>query len=277
MQAVFITGANKGLGYEAALAIAKMDGYRVVLGCRDAARGAAASAAISAAVPDAVVDVIAGMDLLDPATLPVAAATLRTLLPDGVDVLVNNAAVRIADDSGATVAVNFTGHLAACDAFTPLVKRGGRIVNVSSRAAFLTRFPEGSPIPAALADPALSRAALVAHMAAFAAEACKDDGDLAAAGWIPDAYSVSKVGMNVFLGMQGRDAGLRERGVVATAVTPGYCQTDLTGNLGTRSAADGGADIAWLVTGSAGGDPASTGQFFGNRQPQDWTTAVIDM
>jgi hypothetical protein len=60
---IVITGGNTGIGYEAALELAKKD-FAVTLACRDDAKAAAAATRIKAAVPSASVETL-HLDLAD--------------------------------------------------------------------------------------------------------------------------------------------------------------------------------------------------------------------
>lgn len=88
---ILVTGANTGIGFEAAKALASK-GARVLLGCRDADRGKAAMARIAAETPGAELDLI----LLDQADLSsVRSAAERIAEEPRLDVLLNNAGVMI--------------------------------------------------------------------------------------------------------------------------------------------------------------------------------------
>src|ERR1700678_2524447 len=85
-----ITGANSGIGYFAALELARK-GAHVLLGCRDSAKGEAALARLRAEVPEAA----AGVALIDLASLYSVRGFAAEELERGVplDLLINNAGV----------------------------------------------------------------------------------------------------------------------------------------------------------------------------------------
>lgn len=85
---ILVTGANSGIGYEAARAFAE-HGAHVVLACRNEAKATDAVARIRTTTPDASVEILL-VDLADLDSVAAAAASfLRS--HDRLDVLVNNA------------------------------------------------------------------------------------------------------------------------------------------------------------------------------------------
>jgi NAD(P)-dependent dehydrogenase (short-subunit alcohol dehydrogenase family) len=134
-----ITGANSGVGFEAASSMAAL-GARVVLVCRSRARGKAAIEAIRASTPSAELR-LQVVDLSSFAQVRGLAKDLTEDFPT-IDVLVNNAGVYRArlehteDGFERTMTVNHLSHFL----LTHLLLRRllssdwGRIVNVASRA-----------------------------------------------------------------------------------------------------------------------------------------------
>ena len=88
---VFITGANTGLGYEAAKVLAGK-GARVIIGCRSKDKATKASKSILAEHPAADVAVVE-LDLGDLASVKKAAAVVAK--EPKLDVLINNAGIMI--------------------------------------------------------------------------------------------------------------------------------------------------------------------------------------
>jgi NAD(P)-dependent dehydrogenase (short-subunit alcohol dehydrogenase family) len=136
-----VTGATGGLGYETAFALAAA-GAEVVLAGRNDSKGANALARLRAAHPGAT----ARFERLDLASLASVAAFAETSLAAGrgIDMLVNNAGVmapperhETADGFELQFATNYLGHFALTAQLLPLLRRGARVVNVSSLAADL--------------------------------------------------------------------------------------------------------------------------------------------
>jgi len=134
-QTVVITGANSGVGFEAARRFAA-DGAHVVMVCRDADRGRAARDVIRQERPEARLV----LEVADLSSLSSARALGDRLHGLGrIDVLVNNAGVARMDleltEDGfeRTMATNHLGHFAlTVRALDRLQEFGGRIINVSS-------------------------------------------------------------------------------------------------------------------------------------------------
>lgn len=135
---VFITGANTGIGWDAARVLAAR-GARVLLGCRSADRAVAAKQRILDLHPAADVDIVS-LDLGSLASVREAAG--RVLQEPRLDVLVNNAGIMMppreltADGFESQFGVNHLGHFALTGLLLPKLKdqQGARIVTVSSLA-----------------------------------------------------------------------------------------------------------------------------------------------
>jgi NAD(P)-dependent dehydrogenase (short-subunit alcohol dehydrogenase family) len=134
-----ITGANSGIGYAAALELAR-NGAHVVLACRDSAKGLAALASIRAACPTASAS-LEILDLADLASIRACAASVRSTRPT-IDLLINNAGIMAiprcttADGFEMQFGTNHLGHFALTGLLLDrvLAAPAGRIVTVSSNA-----------------------------------------------------------------------------------------------------------------------------------------------
>lgn len=205
-----VTGANRGIGFEACRQLARL-GLRVILTGRDADAAREAAATLAAEGLDVEAE---RLEVSSRESVLACAARLGERARD-VDVLVNNAGTYVAgdllslapDDALRTMAVNFFGPLWTCQAWMPgMLRRGyGRVVNVSSGVG---SFAKGLPGEAACY--AVSKAALNALTLRLAAEARGD--------------------------------------VKVNAVTPGWVRTRMGGASAPRSVEQGAETIAWLAT-----------------------------
>jgi NAD(P)-dependent dehydrogenase (short-subunit alcohol dehydrogenase family) len=136
---VLITGANNGLGLQAATALAGA-GARVILACRNQTTGAEALDQVRRAGADADHALVA-LDLAHLGSVREAAANAVALAP-AVDVLINNAGLmavpfaRTADGFEMQLGTNHLGHFAFTDGVLPalLTAPDPRVVTLASIA-----------------------------------------------------------------------------------------------------------------------------------------------
>ena len=132
-----ITGANTGLGYETATALAAK-GAHVVIAVRNIEKGKAAADLITRAIPGASV-VVQELDLSSLESIRSAADELRSRY-DSIDLLINNAGVMMTPKSTTKdgfelqFGTNHLGHFALTNLLLDrvLAAPGSRIVTVSS-------------------------------------------------------------------------------------------------------------------------------------------------
>jgi len=158
MKTVLITGAYRGLGFEAARQLSER-GWQVILTARRKEQGAAAAAKLKKAS-------FLELDITDDSSVARAAKKVSK-----VDVLINNAAIIAEGDKDVltispevvarTIETNALGALRVSQAFVPhlLKSSAGRIVNVSSGAGQLSDMGTWSPAysppkPRSMASPA---------------------------------------------------------------------------------------------------------------------------
>jgi NAD(P)-dependent dehydrogenase (short-subunit alcohol dehydrogenase family) len=134
MSSILITGANKGLGREAARRLLAL-GHDVWIGARDAERGREAAEALGGRY--------VAIDVTDDAGVARAADEVAAATGGALDVLINNAGIPgtfadvaevTAADVEAVYAVNVLGPVRTLHAFLPLLCQAptGIVVNVSS-------------------------------------------------------------------------------------------------------------------------------------------------
>src|SRR5215213_5547988 len=150
-----VTGANGGLGYQTALALAGA-GAHVVVAARDPEKTAAATARIRERYPAASLEVVP-LDLGDLSVVSTAANTVLAA-HERIDLLVNNAGVMAmpqrttADGFEQQLGVDHLGHWALTAHLLPALLRApaARVVTVTSTARFMGR-------PLNPADPHMQR------------------------------------------------------------------------------------------------------------------------
>ena len=210
MATALITGASRGIGREVARVLAN-DGYRVVLGVRDPRR--------APTLPQAVVE---ELDVSSPSSIAALAERLRAR-SEALDVLVNNAGV-YQESAREVWDVNLRGPLLLTRALTPLLRRGARVVMVTSGLGRLGG--QSRTLQARLTDPKLT----IDDLARIAEEA-------------PDGYGASKAALNALTGLFARE--LAPMGVLVNAASPGWARTDMGGRSAPRSLEEGAASVLW--------------------------------
>ncbi len=231
MTITFITGANKGLGYETARRLVAL-GHTVLVGARDPARGRAAADRLGARfVP---------IDVADDAS--VARAAEDVLAHEGrVDVLINNAGIvgvhgpadaLTGPDAVEIFNTNVAGIVRVTHAFLPLLRRADHpaIVNVSSGMGSFDR---------------------------------THDPERVESGPVAPLYTASKAAVTMLTTQYARALP----GIRVNAADPGYTATDFNGHSGPQSVAEGTDAIVALATEGPG---AGTGRFLDRLGPVGW-------
>ncbi|MEU4896189.1 SDR family NAD(P)-dependent oxidoreductase [Streptomyces sp. NPDC044780] len=231
MTTTLITGANKGLGFEAARRLIEA-GHTVYVGARDAHRGRTAAEMLGARFVQ--------LDVTDEDSVKSAAEFLRADA-GRLDVLVNNAGIvgarkPVGEVTGAdmltTYDTNVFGVVRVTHAFLPLLEAGDApvVVNVSSGLGSLAACADPSRVEfqVTLLDYNSSKTALVMVTSQY-------------------AKAFPTVRFN--------------------AVDPGYTATDLNGHQGTQTIEEGAEIVVRMASIGADGP---TGGFFDKSGPVVW-------
>src|SRR6266567_8117548 len=241
----FITGGNRGIGYQTALDL-KDSGVKVVIGSRDLQQGEEAVKKLRAAGADTDVlkfDITKSDDYK-------AAYDYFDSKYGRLDILINNAGIAggsfpavgsehsVADVSldllHKVFETNFFAQVALTQALLPLIKKspGGRIVNLSSILGSLTLHADPkSPIYAAKSF----------------------------------AYDASKSALNAFTIHLAYE--LRNTKIKVNSAHPGWVKTDMGGEQAPMELADGSKTSVALATLA---DDGPTGGYFHMGQPLPW-------
>ena len=246
-----VTGANTGIGFEAAAVLAQR-GAVTVLACRDTGKAERAAARLSAATPDVAVSVVR-LDLGSLDSIRAAAEQIRAG-HERIDLLINNAGVmmpphgttRTASSCSSAPTTSVTSRSPAC-CWTGCCRWRGR---GWSRSAATATGPAGST-------------------------STTSSPSAATAG--SPAYGQSKLANLMFTYELQRRLRAAEAATIALAAHPGTAHTELTrhlpGLLQTAQAVAGGlftqsATMGALPTLRAATDPAVRGgEYYG---PGGW-------
>ena len=231
-QTAFVTGANKGLGFEISRALCSR-GYKVYVGARDAARGQAAVDKLKAAGGDAA---WIALDTGDRASIESAVGRIASEV-DALDVLVNNAGTFVESwvtppstvtdaQMRETMEVNFFGPFALLHACAPLLtkSRGARVVNISSDMGSLANVNNPQSI---------------------------------VYGVLAPAYQCSKVAINALTVLYAKE--WKDTPHKINSASPGWAKTDMGTDAAPLTVAEGADTAIWLATLPADGP---SGEFF---------------
>jgi NAD(P)-dependent dehydrogenase (short-subunit alcohol dehydrogenase family) len=233
-----ISGANKGIGYEIARGLGAKK-VRVLVGARDEARGQAAADKLKSEGVDAR---FVKLDVTDQATIQHAAGLIDKEF-GRLDILINNAGIAEWGFKPSEVDLakvrevyetNFFGPIALIQGMLPLLRKSihGRVVNVSSSLGSLTL---SSDLNSPFAD------------------------------FLALGYNTSKSALNSMTVQFAKE--LKDTPIKVNAICPGYCATDINGNSGPRTAAQGAvAAIEYATIGADG----PTGGYFNDEGRVPW-------
>lgn len=235
MTTTLITGANKGLGYEAARRLIA-EGHTVWIGARDAERGRLAAERLGAS--------FVRLDVTDDESVAGAVRTIEA--EGGLDVLINNAGIEVRrpdnsvvptaettpDAMRKTFETNVFGVVRVLHAFLPLLRKSAApvVVNVGSGLASLHHVSD--PDQPAHMFPGLD-------------------------------YPASKLAVNMITVQYAKALP----GFRVNSVEPGFTKTDLNGNTGFQTVEEG-AEI--IVRMALVGSDGPTGGFFDRNGPLPW-------
>jgi len=230
MKTALVTGANKGIGREVALQLAKK-GFHMFIGARNRHAGRKAAEEIAKQGGKAT---FLEIDINYNESVTGAAHEFAKIA-DHLDVLVNNAGIMMDGDDAIlkisdelfrkTIETNTLGPLRVTRAFAPLLakSKAPRVINVSSGGGQLTG---------------------------------------GADGWSP-AYCISKTALN---GVTSQLATALPKFAV-NSVCPGWVRTDMGGRNATRSVEEGADTIVWLASDAP---QELTGKFLRDRKEIPW-------
>ena len=204
-----VSGANRGIGREIARQLVEQ-GYKVVVGSRDLARGEAVADELGEGAT------AVQLDVTDDESVRAAVSSVERDF-GRLDVLVNNAGVTDGWSGSAADAdldsvkevldTNLFGSWRLAKAALPLMRRNGygRIVNVSSGMGQLSDMGGHSP-----------------------------------------GYRISKTGLNALTRMLTAELG--NENILVNSVCPGWVRTDMGGANARRSVEQGADTPVWLAT-----------------------------
>lgn len=236
---VFITGANKGIGFEIAKQLAANE-FNVLLGARSRQSGEKAVAEIAVDSPHVR---YCPIDLNDDHSIAEAAESIEEEFGQ-LDILINNAGITDPDDGPPAntsleavrriFETNLFGTLAVTQAMLPLLRKSDRpqIINQSSGLGSI---------------------------------GLNSDPEWEFAQFKLFGYCASKAALNMMTVQLA--ATLAEENIVVNSIDPGFTATDLNNHRGRQTIPEGAAAA---ISQALDNNRTRNGEFFSSSEPLAW-------
>jgi len=274
-----VTGSNKGIGFSIVKELcSKFDGD-VYLTSRDKGRGFTAF--------DELRDLglkpqFYQLDIDDEASVLKLKDFIKAKY-GGLDVLVNNAAIALFEESGccpdkarATLNTNFYSTKRACKILFPILMPHARVVNLSSCMGHLSMIRGTKKANMDLKEKFSSRNLTEEELCNLVEDFLDSvkRGDHGQRGWPTIAsppYTVSKIAIAALTRIQQREFDQDSReDIVVNCVHPGYIKTDMTFNQGPLSPEQGAVAPTWLALLPKNVEKPRGGYVWWEKQIVDW-------
>ena len=267
-----VSGSNKGIGLAVVRALCKLFHGEVYLTARNDGRG---KEAVKLLENEGLKPKYHQLDIEDEDSIK----RLRDFMVSthgGIDVLVNNAGFAFkgadttpfATQAEVTLKINFFATLNACKILLPIVRSGGRVVNVSSMASGMSLKKCSPDLQTVFRSPVITEEQLVSRMQEFVEYA--KQGVHEEKGYPSWAYGVSKIGVTVMSRIQARV--MREDGkndILLNACCPGWVRTDMAGPKAPKSPDEGAETPVYLAL-LPPGSTEPHGQYVSNKKVRSW-------
>ncbi|XP_019964860.1 carbonyl reductase [NADPH] 1 [Paralichthys olivaceus] len=268
-----VTGSNKGIGLAIVRALCKQYQGAVYLMSRDEGRGQEAVASLSS---EGLKPMFHQLDINDLSSITTAAAYFKDKY-GGVDVLVNNAGIafKVSDtapfavQAEVTLKTNFFATRDMLTHFLPIVKAGGRVVNVSSFVGTRTLNQCSPALQERFRSEDITEDELVGLMQQFVDMTQKNEHK--PGGWPETAYGVSKTGLTTLSMILARRLS-KERPsdkILLNACCPGWVRTDMAGPKAPKSPDEGAITPVYLALLPPGATEPH-GKFVSDKEVQVW-------
>ncbi|XP_042289169.1 carbonyl reductase [NADPH] 1-like [Thunnus maccoyii] len=268
-----VTGSNKGIGLAIVRALCKQFQGDVYITARDAGRG---QEAVQSLASEGLKAMFHQLDINDLNSIITAAAFFKDKY-GGVDVLVNNAGIafKAADtapfavQAEVTLKTNFFATRDMLTHFLPIVKAGGRVVNVSSFVGSRTLNQCSAALQQRFRSEDITEEELVGLMQQFVDQTKKDEHKQG--GWPETAYGVSKTGLTALSMILARRLSEKRPNdqILLNACCPGWVRTDMAGPKASKSPDEGAITPVYLALLPPGATEPH-GKFVSDKEVQPW-------
>jgi NAD(P)-dependent dehydrogenase (short-subunit alcohol dehydrogenase family) len=246
---VLVTGANRGIGYEAIKYLSQqLPSSTILLSSRSEKNGDEAISKMKESLPSHKFDnvKVIQLDITDSTSLSSAVSTIKEKYGKLTDLLHNTGISNVNGDnmSPEVIDVNVRCAKETIEAFLPIMPESGKIALVSSEVGAWYTAAADQSLRAKLEDvPSNNWSTIEKYIKDWIAFSKDESSEIK---WSPttsmldQAYGVSKALVTAW----ARNFSSTCK-IPLAIVCPGYCATELNGWSGPRSAEVGGISVAW--------------------------------
>jgi NAD(P)-dependent dehydrogenase (short-subunit alcohol dehydrogenase family) len=246
---VLVTGANRGIGYEAVKYLSQqLPSATILLSSRSIKNGEEAIKKMQTDTPSSKfsnVEVVQ-LDITDSSSLSSAVTTIKDKYGKLTDLLHNTGIANVNGDNMSTdvLDVNVRCAKETIDAFLPIMPSSGKIALVSSEVGAWYTAAADESLRAKLEDvPSNDWSTIQKYIKDWTSFAKNESSELKwnpTSSMLDQAYGTSKAIVTAWARHFARESK-----IPIAIVCPGYCATELNGWSGPRSAEQGGISVAW--------------------------------
>ena len=283
-----VTGSNKGIGLSTVRALCKEFDGDVFLTSRNTDRG---HAAVKLLEDEGLQVKYHQLDIEDKESIQQLHDFIMAQY-GGIDVLVNNAGMAfkifdstpLGEQAEVTMNVNYFGTLNVCNILMPIIRAGGRVVNLSSKLALMNLPKCSFEKQTFFCSDTVEIDDLSKLMVKYIEHAKK--GDHLQEGFSNSAYGMSKIAVVVLSRIYARK--LKEEGkhdILVNACSPGLVRTDMTAPnfmgkmlmwlIGSKTPDKGAETPVYLAT-LPPGTTEPSGEFVRDKSVCKWCTTPTE-
>ncbi|CAF4084289.1 unnamed protein product [Rotaria sp. Silwood2] len=243
---ILVTGANKGIGFHVIKKLlneSSLNNTVILLGSRDLKRGQDAFEQLGS--PSNVHPL--QLDMLSIESINQMVNEIKEKYGGQLDIVINNAGILLndltVDAARKTFAVHYYGIKLLNEQLFPMIRKNGRIINVSSQVGAIALYESSTILRDKYISPTLTIKELDQLVEDFIAAI--ETNTLEDLGYhnktFTPIYGISKAALNALTQIEAREWSI-SKNLLVISVTPGYCATDMTQNASDARSPEIGAN-----------------------------------